>query len=230
MTPRPRRYLFLALLGTCLFAVLAVLVEAGGFHVRLDRRLVTDLHQFAADRPAVHDFFVFVTNLGSGWPLWVVGAVAIGLLLVRRESFRVLVWGAGLVAANPVTPWLKGNFQRVRPPFVDWKDFSFPSGHAFGSAVAYGMLALAVLRAFERNRWRWVLAGGLWAFAGLVALSRPMLGVHYPSDVLAGMSLGLGWSFGWAALADWWDLRQARPAGQSEITSGVGASTATESQ
>jgi membrane-associated phospholipid phosphatase len=37
-----------------------------------------------------------------------------------------------------------------------------------------------------------------------------MLGYHYPSDVLAGMSLGLGWGFYWAALADWWDLRRLR--------------------
>jgi membrane-associated phospholipid phosphatase len=210
MTPRPRRFLFLSLVCTCLFAVLAVLVEAGTAVLRLDDRVVAACHQFALDHPAVLDFFVFVTNLGAGRPLWFVGTTAVIALAARREWFRALVWAVGLLASRPVTPWLKGEFGRVRPPFVDWADFSFPSGHAFASAVVYGMLALAVLRAFHRYRWRWRLAGGLWVFVGLVALSRPMLGVHYPSDVLAGMSLGLGWGFYWAALADWWDLRKMR--------------------
>jgi membrane-associated phospholipid phosphatase len=210
VTPRPRRFLFLSLVATGLFAVLAVLVETRSFLVGLDSRLVTALHDFAAERPGVLGFFVFVTDLGSGRPLWVVGAAAILLVAWRRNWFRVLVWTAGLLLATEVTPILKGEFRRVRPPFVDWKDFSFPSGHAFGSAATYGMLALAVLWAFHPHRWRWAIAVALWVWIGLVALSRPILGVHYPSDVLAGLCLGLGWGFFWMALADWWDLRRLR--------------------
>jgi len=210
VTPHPRRFLFLSLAATSLFAVLAVLVKSGSFLVGFDSRLVTALHDFAADRPAVHAFFVFVTDLGAGRPLWVVGATAVTLLVCRRLWFRALVWLAALLTATLVTPLLKGEFRRARPPFVDWKDFSFPSGHAFGSAATYGMLALAVLVVFRPHRWRWAVAAALWAWIGLVALSRPMLGVHFPSDVLAGVTLGLGWGFYWMALADWWDLRRIR--------------------
>jgi undecaprenyl-diphosphatase len=141
--------------------------------------------------------------------LWVVGTIAVLVLVVRRMWFRSLVWAAGLLVSSWVTPFLKGQFQRVRPPFVNWPDFSFPSGHAFGSAVTYGLLALAVLHAFRPRRWRWFVASALWIWIGLVVLSRPLLGVHYPSDVLAGASLGFAWGFYWAALADWWDLRRA---------------------
>jgi undecaprenyl-diphosphatase len=210
MVPRPRRYLFLSLIGTCLFALLAVLVEADTALVRLDARLVAELHQIGVDHPAVHDFFVFVTDLGSGRPLWYVGTLTVFALAWRREWFRALAWAVGLLVSSRVTGWLKPEFARVRPPFVDWPDFSFPSGHAFGSAVTYGMLALVVLRVWAGSRWRWALAGALWAWIGLVVLSRPLLGVHYPSDVLAGLSLGLAWGFYWAALADWWDLRKIR--------------------
>jgi membrane-associated phospholipid phosphatase len=209
MTPRPRRYLFLALLCTCLFAVLATLVEAGACN-EVDSRLVVALHQWAIDHPPALRFFTFVTDLGAGRPLYWVGTLSVFALAWRREWFRSLVWLVGLLASRPVTPWFKGQFERVRPPFVDWPDFSFPSGHAFGSAVTYGMLALVILRVWQGSRWRWVLAGAVWSFIGLVVLSRPIIGVHYPSDVLAGASLGLGWGFYWAAVTDWWDLRRLR--------------------
>ena len=120
-------------------------------------------------------------------------------IAIRREYLRSLIWAIGLLGCRPVVPWLKSEFRRVRPPFVESEDFSFPSGHAFGSAVVYGMLALVVLRIWDGSRWRWLIAGAIWAFVGLVALSRPMIGVHFPSDVLAGLSLGLGWGFFWAA-------------------------------
>jgi membrane-associated phospholipid phosphatase len=210
VTPRPRRFLFLSLAATTLFAVLAVLVETRSFVIGLDERLVTALHDFGADRPAVHGFFVFVTDLGAGRPLWVVGTLAVVLLVCRRLWFRALVWTAGLLVATRVIPILKGEFRRARPPFVHLTDFSFPSGHAFGSAATYGMLALAVLVVFRRHRWRWAVAAALWVWIGLIALSRPVLGFHYPSDVLAGLCLGLGWGFYWMALADWWDLRRIR--------------------
>lgn len=215
MTPRPRRYLFLSLVGTTLFGLLAVLVTTNAALVRLDTRLVNAAHQVGVESPDVHDFFVFVTDLGAGRPLWYVGTLTVFALAWRREWVRALVWAVGLLAANPVLPLLKGQFGRVRPPFVEfkpveWRDFSFPSGHAFGSAVAYGMLALVVLRVCHGYRWRWVIAGALWVFVGLVAVSRPVLGVHYPSDVVAGTVLGLAWGFYWAALADWWDLRKIR--------------------
>jgi undecaprenyl-diphosphatase len=208
--PHPRRLLVLSLVAAGVFAVLAVLVESDSFVVPLDSRLVAAMHDFAVERPGLVDFFTFVTDLGAGRPLWVVGAMAVLVVAWRRGCFRILVWTAGLLLASWVTPFLKGEFRRVRPPYVNWPDFSFPSGHAFGSAATYGMLALAVLYAFRPHRWRWVVAGVLLVWIGLIGLSRPVLGYHYPSDVLAGLSLGLAWGFAWAALADWWDLRRMR--------------------
>ena len=112
MTPRPRRYLFLSLLGTCLFAGLAVLVATNSALVRLDARLVTAFHQAGVDHPAVHDFFGFVTDLGAGRPLFWVGTLAVFALAWRREWFLALAWAAGLLAARPVSPWFKGQFER----------------------------------------------------------------------------------------------------------------------
>lgn len=210
MQPRSRLFSILALCAFALFAILAIMVANEAAIVRLDRDWVSATYHFAADRPTVRSFFIEVTNLGAGRPLWLVGSLAVVALAVRREFMRALIWAIALLSFRRVIPWLKGEFGRVRPEFIDWEDFSFPSGHAFGSAVVYGMLALVVLRVWHGSRWRWVFAGALWLFLVMVALSRPMLGVHYPSDVLAGMCLGLGWGFFWAALADWFELRQRK--------------------
>jgi undecaprenyl-diphosphatase len=208
--PHSRRFLILALIATGVFAVLAVLVASDSFVVQLDSQLVAAMHDSAAQQPALVDFFNFVTGLGAGRPLWVVGVLAVLVVAWRRDCFRILVWTAGLLLASRVIPFLKSEFRRVRPPFVHLDDFSFPSGHAFGSAATYGMLALAVLYTFRPHRWRWLVAALLWVWIGLIGLSRPVLGYHYPSDVLAGLSLGLAWGFYWAALAEWWDQRRAK--------------------
>jgi undecaprenyl-diphosphatase len=213
-TPHPRRYLFLSLVGTLLFAILATLVGTDSFVVGWDRSLSNGLHQFGVEHPSLQEFFVVVTDLGTGKPLYVVGALAVAVLLCRREWFRSVCWLAGLLACRPISPWLKDQFDRARPPFAFEMNpapgFSFPSGHAFGSGVVYGMLALAMLRVWAGSKWKWLIAGAIWAFIGLVMLSRPLLGWHYPTDVLAGASLGLAWGFCWAAVADWWDLRRVR--------------------
>lgn len=210
MTPRPRRYLFLSLVGTLLFAIFAILVASGSGILVLDARITSSLFEFTRARPALREVVVFITNLGVGRPLWYVGTATVLALAFRREFLRALLWAVGQLAVRQMTALLKGQFERSRPEFADIDGYSFPSGHAFGSAVIYGMLALAVLRIWHGSRWRWVIAGGCWIFIGMVALSRPMLGVHYPSDVLAGTSLGLAWGFYWMALADWRDLRRTR--------------------
>ena len=210
MTPRPRRYLFLALLGTCLFGLVAFLVKPQGAVDRFDAWVSDAAFHFTVGRPKLHATFDAITHFGDGQYLNWVGALGVGVLLVRREWFRALVWAAGQLASWGIVPFLKGAFERKRPVFADLESFSFPSGHAFASAVVYGLLALVALRVWTGSRWKWPIAGGLVVLFVLIGMSRVLLGKHYPSDVVAGWGLGLGWAFWCAALADWWDLRRVR--------------------
>jgi undecaprenyl-diphosphatase len=96
-----------------------------------------------------------------------------------------------------VTSALKEYFDRVRPPFADggagYDSFSFPSGHSSGIAtLVTGGLLLAWPLLAPAARRRWAVLGVLLVL--LVGLTRMWLGVHYLSDVVAGWSLGVGWT------------------------------------
>jgi membrane-associated phospholipid phosphatase len=210
VTPRPRRFLLLSLALTTLFAVLAFLVAGGSAIVRLDRWISDGGYHFSVDHPSVHGFFRAATDLGWGDFLNWVGAAAIIVFIIRREWTRTAVFGLGLYSIHWIVPFLKGLIERPRPEFADVDGFSFPSGHAFGAAAVYGLLGLLLLRVWAESRWRWVWAIAVWSLIPLVGLSRIMLGVHYPSDVLAGIAIGLGWIFLCVAVTDWWEIRQRR--------------------
>ncbi|AHY45361.1 Membrane-associated phospholipid phosphatase [Rubrobacter radiotolerans] len=185
-TISPRRLLVALASLVCAFAIIALPVAlgaTGGFDVRA-------LHFIEERFPeALYGFFLFFTTLGY---YRVVGALAIVagavfLLLGWRLSAAVIVVSSfGGMAATTALKYL---FGRARPDFIDsgymagW--LSFPSGHATMAVGFYGVLAaILFLKLAGPKRWL-VLALGA-GTALMIGLSRLYLGVHYPSDVLAG--------------------------------------------
>jgi membrane protein DedA with SNARE-associated domain/membrane-associated phospholipid phosphatase len=138
-----------------------------------------------------------VSFLGSPVFIAAWGLAVIGVLLVRRQYPLLLGLVAALAGGSLLDVALKLLFHRARPtwdvPLLTAHGFSFPSGHAMGSLVAYGMLAYLLVRA-ARSRWQRVApiacAVGL---ALLIGLSRMYLGVHYFSDVIGGYAAGVVW-------------------------------------
>ena len=92
---------------------------------------------------------------------------------------------------------LKGLFARPRPyfehPLLIETSYSFPSGHAMGSFVLYGMLAYFAVLALKTWRARTAVVFGAALLVLLIGLSRMYLGVHYFSDVVAGFAAGGVW-------------------------------------
>lgn len=147
-----------------------------------------------------------VTALGSFTVLGlVVAAVTVFLLLARRHRtamFVLLGTSSGMLASV----LLKGAFSRPRPDIFPHGDFvisaSFPSGHAMLSAVVYLTLGALLARLVPRRRLRLYVMSIALALTVIVGLSRIYLGVHWPTDVLAGWAAGAAWALGWWGAAE----------------------------
>jgi len=139
-----------------------------------------------------------LTSLGSA-PVLIFFVLAVaGALLARRQYHALALLLAATVGAQALNALLKGVFDRPRPELAlrltDAQSTSFPSGHAMDSAVIYLTLA-ALLARFVRHRSLKLYFLGLALLLSLiVGLTRVYLGVHYPSDVLAGWFAGLAWA------------------------------------
>jgi undecaprenyl-diphosphatase len=143
-----------------------------------------------------------VTALGSA-PVLVIFVLAVaGALVARRQYHAVLLLLASTVGGILLNEALKGVFGRPRPDtalhLTDVRSLSFPSGHAMESAIIYLTLAALLARLVQPRTLRLYFLAVAALLTLLVGLSRVYLGVHYPSDVLAGWCAGLAW-----ALACW---------------------------
>lgn len=193
----PRRVAALLSAALCVFAGLAMLV-ATGRTLAFDAALRAAVH--ACTQPELTAAMRVATFLGGGellWPLGVLVAAWLAWTGRRPEAARFAI---AVVAANLVDEAIKWAFHRPRPQ--PWfgspvpSSYSFPSGHAFMSCVFYLLLAAAVIRP-EWAPWR---KRTLWMAALLlilaIGLSRVYLGVHYPTDVLAGYLAAIAWLAG----------------------------------
>jgi undecaprenyl-diphosphatase len=158
----------------------------------VDRDILLAL--YARDEPWLALAALGFTYLGNWWT--VVGVTLAGalLLLYRGKRWSALMLLVASFTGRALVIVQKAYFARLRPEedmrLVEVSYQSFPSGHAANSTIAY--VALAVLL-FDDPKHRRVVTAGAMVLALLIGISRPMLGVHWPSDVIAGWAFGLFW-------------------------------------
>ena len=148
--------------------------------------------------PWVTRAMVELTSLGTGIVVAMIVAVAALFLWLydyKNSSTLLLVTTLGGLLLNNV---LKLGFDRPRPEFFAWGahvvSSSFPSGHAMSAAIVYPTVAYLAARVQKSllARTATLMAAALLVL--LISVSRVYLGVHYPSDVAAGVVVGLAWS------------------------------------
>jgi undecaprenyl-diphosphatase len=203
----PVLWIALGLAGLVGVALLARLV-GGGAPLAWDRaimlalRVPGDLAQPIGPR-WLHAALIDVTALGSGTVLTLVVAGTIGLLLVRRLWLTAALVAAATISGSIIAAQAKHWVGRPRPELVDHlvqvTGLSFPSGHATNSALVYLTLAGLVAQVAHGRTVRSYIFVVAILLNGAIGVSRVYLGVHWPSDVLAGWCAGTGWAALW-----WW--------------------------
>ena len=201
-----RRRLQLAAAGCAVVLVtLLVLVAAGAsFLLEADRWIGEPIAGLARDHAWLESLSQVVAQATR--PVWLtIVAVGVAMLLVVRGFRRPATWlvlvMTGCWTSTVLLKWLVG---RERPDYAlaTLSDGSFPSGHSSSIACAAGVtLVLATLFVRRRSQRRLVV-GLVGSVAFVVGLDRLLLGVHWPSDVVAGFALGALWVLAAAALAD----------------------------
>jgi len=134
-----------------------------------------------------------LTHLGG---VWAVALITVGLAMVlwQKQLLRMAALLAVTVGgAATINILLKALFQRDRPELweriVTENSYSFPSGHAMASSA----LALGLMVIFWPTRWRWLAVVIGCIYMVIVGFTRLYLGVHYPTDVVAGWLVSAAW-------------------------------------
>jgi undecaprenyl-diphosphatase len=148
-----------------------------------------------------------ITSLGSAVVLILMTLLIIGYLWISgrvRIAAMVTVATAGGQALNLV---LKTAFARERPDaalrLVEVSSTSFPSGHAMASSIFYLTIGVLLARTSARRREKTYFVASAILITFLIGFSRVYLGVHYPTDVLAGWTAGTAWAIACWFVADW---------------------------
>ncbi len=145
---------------------------------------------------AAIDVLKVITQLGGTWVVVAALAAASVADWLRRRNAEVFVFAAVVIIGEKlIVNGMKWLVDRDRPDvmwLVSWSGASFPSGHTAAAAAAWPAVALILGRDRSR-RTRALLASGAALISVAVAASRALLGVHWLTDVLAGLVIGWGW-------------------------------------
>lgn len=181
--------------ATWTFATIAEQVREGATQV-FDNAVLTWI---GAHRSAtITAVMVELTSLGTGVVVMSTVIVAALFLWLSRHRHSAVLLVFASVGGIILNGLLKLGFSRPRPKVIAWDTHavssSFPSGHAMNAIIVYGTVAYLAARLLKTRTLRVITFSIAGLIIAAVCASRVYLGVHYPSDVLAGLVVGLGWA------------------------------------
>jgi len=196
--PQPNKLLHAgfaaAVAALLLFAWLANEVMEGAT-LRFDNFVRDTVHSWAS--PPLTAVMRGMTQLGSPTFLILASVFLIWRLARTRRRRALVLLLVGAIGAELLNLLLKELFHRQRPEaffgYAEPLGYSFPSGHSISSCCFYGLAAAIVTMRMHSRAGRALVWAGAALVVGLIGFSRIYLGVHYPSDVLAGYAAAIVW-------------------------------------
>ncbi len=188
----------LFLVFTLIFGVIAIFHES-----RLGRWIDREVYEFiyASESFITTALMLGFTQLGEVLSMIVMSLILISILMLYKLKIHTLFILISMIASSILIPVLKNSFDRERPSMlrlIEISGFSFPSGHAMGSTIFFGSLGTIIKHTDLNNKA--LLMTVCATFILMISSSRVYLGVHYPTDVLAGVVIGLAVVVGTSAL------------------------------
>lgn len=180
--------IFISLIG---FGSLSLLINNNEF-VHMDKVILSFIQSLETSfLTAIMKFF---SVIGSGSSINIIAFIGVLVLyLFFHYESELLLFALVLMGSHYFFRFLKVIFQRVRPDFhrlIEIGGYSFPSGHAMNAIAVYGILSFLLWRHIPSRMGRIILVTFSTLMIFLIGFSRIYLGVHYPSDVLAGYFAG----------------------------------------
>ncbi len=178
----------------------------------INKQVLLSIHAYQS--PLLTALARALSFIGSGVGVTVIGASVCAHWIRKRRGLDAWMLGALLVGCALITEALKQVYQQARPqvfpPLEAIFNFSFPSGHTLTSFAFALFVGVLMLRRGKPTAKRWWIAAGLLALAALIASSRMYLGVHWPTDVAAGMLVAVIWSATCLLTRRWVLMRRER--------------------
>lgn len=197
------------------FSVLVVLVTAKSDPLlHLDHDTADSLHGFAVDHPTFTSTMKVISQVGSPTGWWIILTPVFLWLLWRRLPRLAAFLAITALGSSLLNTLVKSLVDRARPHLVDpvanAAGKSFPSGHTQAATVGCGILLLIFLPVASRTARKWLYVAAA-VIVALIGFSRIALGVHFLSDVLGGLVIGVAWLLAMTAVFSAWRRDEHKP-------------------
>ncbi len=168
------------------------LIESELYH--FDQSIIDWIQLFV--RPQLTSIMKIFTFFGSTLALLFLLFLSVGLMIWQKKRWEAFFLVIGIAGGGIFNLLLKWIFHRHRPTLhrlIEETGYSFPSGHSMGAFIFYGMLCMLFFMFLKSRIAKAIMIVSTVLIIVMIGLSRVYLGVHYPSDVLAGYAAGGVW-------------------------------------
>lgn len=142
-------------------------------------------------------FFKYITYLGKSMFIGFGSLLCVLYLwMIKKDYWTMAVYSIGIAGGDVLNGWIKNHVKRVRPEnhMMETAGFSFPSAHAMVGLIFFSMVAYLIMNEIKGNSLKWAVGIGFVCMVLLICVSRIAMKVHFPTDILAGFTLGAAYS------------------------------------